>query len=191
MFASSLSNVGASLTPLSAAPRGTTVRSGSSRSILATSSSYSRAIHSKKSVVHTTTSVGNSGFAALSTATGRGPSFFSRASRSVATGAAASAAAAAAGPAAAAATATANAALPQIAAAAISITQLTMANALSTIPYATMWLLSIIPCCLGFINPVYVFSVGYGLSVAAQGGGLWAGERGGRRGKGTPCVQIH
>jgi hypothetical protein len=50
-----------------------------------------------------------------------------------------------------------------------------MANVLSTLPLAVMWVLSIIPCCLGFINPVYVFSVGYGLSVAAQGAGLWAG----------------
>ncbi len=34
--------------------------------------------------------------------------------------------------------------------------------------------LSVVPCLLGLVNPVYVFSVGYGLSVAAQGIGLLA-----------------
>jgi hypothetical protein len=33
---------------------------------------------------------------------------------------------------------------------------------------------TLVPLRLGFINPVYVFSVGYGLAVAAQGAGLWA-----------------
>lgn len=37
-----------------------------------------------------------------------------------------------------------------------------------------LWALSIVPCMLGLVNPVYVFSVGYGLSVAAQGIGLLA-----------------
>ena len=70
-----------------------------------------------------------------------------------------------------------EAALPQIAAAAAtSFGELTMGNLLSTIPFATMWLLSIVPCCLGFINPVYVFSVGYGLAVASQAAGLWVGR---------------
>ena len=42
--------------------------------------------------------------------------------------------------------------------------------------------LSLVPCCLGFVNPVYVFSVGYGLSVAAQGAGLWV------RSETRPCL---
>jgi steroid 5-alpha reductase family enzyme len=37
-----------------------------------------------------------------------------------------------------------------------------------------LWALAIVPCMLGLVNPVYVFSVGYGLSVAAQGIGLLA-----------------
>ena len=40
--------------------------------------------------------------------------------------------------------------------------------------FPALWALAVVPCCLGFVNPVYVFSVGYGLSVAAQGAGLLA-----------------
>ena len=40
--------------------------------------------------------------------------------------------------------------------------------------FPALWALAVVPCCLGSVNPVYVFSVGYGLSVAAQGAGLLA-----------------
>jgi hypothetical protein len=70
----------------------------------------------------------------------------------------------------------ANAALPQVAAAAVSsFSQLTMANALASVPFACIWVLSLVPCFLGLVNPVYVFSVGYGLAVASMGAGLWVG----------------
>ena len=51
----------------------------------------------------------------------------------------------------------------------------TLATVLGTAySFPFLWALSIVPCLLGLVNPVYVFSVGYGLSVAAQGIGLLA-----------------
>ena len=49
------------------------------------------------------------------------------------------------------------------------------AAVLSTpLSFPALWFLAFVPCCLGFINPIYVFSVGYGLAVAAEGAGLLA-----------------
>ena len=45
----------------------------------------------------------------------------------------------------------------------------TLATVLGTAySFPFLWALSIVPCLLGLVNPVYVFSVGYGLSVAAR-----------------------
>ena len=44
----------------------------------------------------------------------------------------------------------------------------------SSFAFPALWALAAVPCCLAFLNPVYVFSVGYGLSVAAQAGGIAA-----------------
>ena len=81
--------------------------------------------------------------------------------------------------------AAASAAIPQIAAAkkAAAATVVaatpTLAYTLSTVvgsnlAFPALWALTALPCCLAFINPVYVFSVGYGLAVAYAGAGLLA-----------------
>jgi len=44
----------------------------------------------------------------------------------------------------------------------------------SSFAFPALWAFAAVPCCLAFLNPVYVFSVGYGLSVAAQGVGIFA-----------------
>ena len=40
--------------------------------------------------------------------------------------------------------------------------------------FPATWACAAIPCCLGFLNPVYVFSVGYGLAVASAALGVLA-----------------
>ena len=42
----------------------------------------------------------------------------------------------------------------------------------SSFAFPALWAFAAVPCCLAFLNPVYVFSVGYGLSVAAQAAGM-------------------
>ena len=44
----------------------------------------------------------------------------------------------------------------------------------SSYAFPALWAFAAVPCCLAFLNPVYVFSVGYGLSVAAQAAGIAA-----------------
>ena len=44
----------------------------------------------------------------------------------------------------------------------------------SSFAFPALWAFAAVPCCLAFLNPVYVFSVGYGLSVAAQAAGIAA-----------------
>ena len=44
----------------------------------------------------------------------------------------------------------------------------------SSCAFPALWAFAAVPCCLAFVNPVYVFSVGYGLSVAAQAAGIAA-----------------
>ena len=44
----------------------------------------------------------------------------------------------------------------------------------SSFAFPALWAFAAVPCCLAFVNPVYVFSVGYGLSVAAQAAGIAA-----------------
>ena len=140
MFASSLGHAaGASLTSLSA-PRRTTVRSGGgvrSSGVLASAASTPP---SGAGAIHFTRST-SAGKASITSTSSRGSrSAVIAASAASSSAAAVAAAASTAGPASAAATATtANAALPQVAAAAMTISELTMGNALATIPYACMW----------------------------------------------------
>eukprot|EP00227_Mantoniella_beaufortii_P004872 CAMPEP_0197614012 /NCGR_PEP_ID=MMETSP1326-20131121/59310_1 /TAXON_ID=1155430 /ORGANISM="Genus nov. species nov., Strain RCC2288" /LENGTH=404 /DNA_ID=CAMNT_0043182881 /DNA_START=511 /DNA_END=1726 /DNA_ORIENTATION=- len=81
------------------------------------------------------------------------------------------------------ASASASAAIPQLAAKAKAVAAVvapaapavtTMAILGTSLAFPALWLFALVPCMLGLINPVYVFSVGYGLSVAAQGAGLLA-----------------
>jgi steroid 5-alpha reductase family enzyme len=44
----------------------------------------------------------------------------------------------------------------------------------SSFAFPALWAFAAVPCLLAFVNPVYVFSVGYGLSVAAQSIGIAA-----------------
>ena len=44
----------------------------------------------------------------------------------------------------------------------------------SSYAFPAIWAFAAVPCCLAFLDPVYVFSVGYGLSVAAQATGIAA-----------------
>ena len=44
----------------------------------------------------------------------------------------------------------------------------------SSFAFPALWAFAAVPCLLAFVNPVYVFSVGYGLSVAAQALGIAA-----------------
>lgn len=62
-----------------------------------------------------------------------------------------------------------------VAAASVSATPLTFATVLaSSMAFPVLWAFAAIPCCLAFINPIYVFSVGYGLSAASYAVGILA-----------------
>ena len=175
MYASCLGHpAGAAVSPLSVASRVSTVRSSSrgrsSGNVIAATSSPSLHFLScsslRRPIGTSTTTTTTTAAATRSRSRSRRPVVVS-ASAAAATAATATTAAT---------TVAANAALPQVAAAAVSsFSELTMANALASVPYACIWVLSLVPCLLGLVNPVYVFSVGYGLAVASMGAGLWVG----------------